>query len=66
MTSKKDTKIDAMINNLDKKKSYIKDIMTYLPLSRMPEEEKHMWMSMIQYMEISHLEKLVDILKREI
>lgn len=58
--------VDDLLEDLDEKKSYLKLIMTYLPLSRMPEDEKQMWTGMIPYMEPRHLAKLADVLQREV
>lgn len=58
--------VDDLLEDLDEKKSYLKIIMTHLPLSRMPEDEKQMWTAMIPHMEARHLAKLADILQREV
>jgi hypothetical protein len=58
--------VDDLLEDLDEKKSYLKIIMTHLPLSRMPEDEKQMWTGMIPHMEPRHLAKLADILQREV
>jgi len=58
--------VDDLLEDLEEKKSYLKVIMTYLPLSRMPDDEKQMWTAMIPQMEPRHLAKLADVLQREV
>lgn len=58
--------VDDLLEDLDEKKSYLKIIMTHLPLSRMPDDEKQMWTAMIPHMEPRHLAKLADVLQREV
>jgi hypothetical protein len=58
--------VNDLLSDLEEKKSYLKIIMTNLPLSRMPDDEKQMWISMIPHMEPRHLAKLAHILHEEV
>lgn len=48
------------------RKSLLKDIIIYLQSSKMGDDEKTAWMAMFPYMETSYLQKLLDVLKREV
>jgi uncharacterized membrane protein len=49
-----------------KRMEMLKKILLYLSSSRMPEEEKTMWISLLPIMEDEHLEKLAQVLEDEV
>lgn len=57
--------VDEKINTLNKTTELQKKILMLIQTSRMPLEEKKMWIAMLPYMEMKHLEKLLDIVQRE-
>lgn len=58
--------LEKNLEELDKKKELQKKVFVLLQSSRMSFDEKKMWIAMLPYMEEKHVEKLADILEREV
>lgn len=57
--------VDEKITLLNQTTEVQKKILMLVQTSRMPIEEKRMWIAMLPYMEAKYLKKLRDILQRE-